>query len=312
MTSLFSSSDSVIKKSNNGLVTDNSEREALYRKAKAKEADKHLDSFLDLFTKTGLNPEKQANIDSVPIAKSITDIGQKIGGLISSFEDSTLTKIEEGGNKFLEGQTANAKPVNLPSSILIGLSTAVIIVESLVILIFSVFRGIAEAIMRGACALADLLYINFRKYFPETNNIQSIMIAILYFVGYVYSNLRNFIAHFLKSVDQIIVGFFLVKFDKTLSSAVDNGINIIFNIIEFYILLYFLKFKILLITILVLTIVSFFLKMEDLPKTRGFASDIKTKAFGDNEGGADTGAFDFFAYVDGTATTSPLDFLKSE
>lgn len=293
--------DSVIKKSKDGLVTENSAKEALFRKQKAKEAEKHLDNFLEMFGPTGLTAEKAENLSKVPIAQKIHDIGQKVGGMIASFEETALQTIHQGGDKILEGQSASPKTINLPPSLLIGLSTAVIIVESLVILLFSVFRGVAEAIMRGGCALADLLFIHFRSYFSDSNDYQEIMISLIYFVGHLYANGRNFVAHLFSSIQQIIVGFFLVKFDKTVSSAADNTINILVNIVKFYALLYFFSVKVLVLIIVLLSIVSFFLKMDDIVKERDF--------FG---GGSQPKSFDFFEYVSNNSSSSSLDFLTKD
>lgn len=274
-----------------GLTTKNCQTEELFRKEKEKEGEKIFDDFVGLF-EDDLSDKRKKNLKSVPFAEKIIATGKKVGDSIGKFEEKTINSIQEGGNKIILGQTPISAKIAVPNSVLIFLATVVIILESIVILMHGLFRAVGQAIMRSAGVLADLMFIHFREYFSDVNPYQEFAIALVYFVGFIYSNIANLVSHVLVSLQQFIAGYMEVKFDKTISSVGYNFLNIASNIIQLYFLFFLLRLKLFLLATVVLAVVSFFLKMDDVIRERSVAfAGVRAIAYTGPE------PFDFFGYI---------------
>lgn len=209
--------------------------------------------------------------------------GRFVGDKCQKITESTNKMAKNGMDKLAEKTSESAKDISIPASILVGMMTLSVAFEAARGMIANVFEGILEAIMKISGALSDSLQENYRDKFSPKNDYQEIAIAIVFFIGLVFSSISSFFSTVLGTIKTGIVQIVLQLFGKDISNIVSHSLTIIGVWIQLHLLFSLLTPSIVFFGVLFMIILSFFLKMDDLPEDEKEKEEEKKKEEGEEK-----------------------------
>ena len=246
---------------------ENGERDFRRRRQRGdRKAREQMRGFVSMFEGAGLSEERMRGMREVPAARNLLRLSRLIGENSSKITDTINNKSKETLDGFNKKYNETKKAIKVHPSILIALMTLSVAFEAVRQVIFNVIEGLVEAVMKVSSAFSDALHEYYRDKFSPKNDYQEISIAFVLVVASIYSSVINFVSKIGTTLKNGILQLLLQLFGKDLSNCVSRGLTIISVWIQLSILLAFLTPKILISGILLIVILSFFMKMDDLPE----------------------------------------------
>lgn len=244
---------------------DEERRRSRRRRRGDRKARQKVQGFMEMFAGAGLTEERMRNIHNVNAARKILGAGRAINEKLDGVNKAVNGKVKEGCDS-LVGKTKNQKKdFQIPPSIIVALMTFSVAFEAVKGMVANVIEGVVEAIMKISGGLSDALNEKYRDKFSPSNDYQEIAIAILLFVGGIYSRIATFLSTFFVTIRTALVQVVLQMFGKDTSDVVLHVWIIIGVFIQLGLLMGLLGPLVIICSVLFLTVLSFFLKMDDLP-----------------------------------------------
>ncbi|KAH7827279.1 uncharacterized protein MONOS_17312 [Monocercomonoides exilis] len=252
------------------------------RQNKDRKTQKQVRGFMEAFSGAGLDEDRLENVRSVANARKIVDAGRKTSEAILKVNTTVNGKLKTQSDKLIEKTEGKMKKlIDLPDALMVGLMTFSVALEAMKGMIKSVAEGFVEAVMKVAGGLSDALHERYREKFGAKNDIQEIAIALIMFFAFLVSSISQLLSGFFSILKNTLVEVIENFFGEEMSKFVFYIWDILFQFIQIQIIMSLVTLKRVIIIAIVLTVLSFCLKMDDMDEDE--FETLKAKKSGKKE-----------------------------
>lgn len=139
--------------------------------------------------------------------------------------------------------------------------------DALLSFLSNILKGFVESVIKISSTVADYLIENYRTFISGKNDYQEYTIAVLTFIGFIFSNISQIYTTIVGKIKTFLISFGDSLYGSQIARIVDDVFEILYGFLLIKIFLFVVNLKTIIAAFVTLSIISFLLKLDDLSGT---------------------------------------------
>ncbi|KAK2963774.1 hypothetical protein BLNAU_1341 [Blattamonas nauphoetae] len=236
------------------------------RDAQTKRSQEQFKNMIGSFSTLGADEEVMKQAASVESARKMMKAGRAAARKINEIGTKATDFLKDTSDKLEEKFKDKPHPIALTPMISIGSATAATSVASFKNQMWNKIVGFIEALFLIGSTFSDGLHTNYRDKFSKQNDYQEWAFALVVIIGSVLSALGTFCNDIVSNINDIFINVSQVICGRDVSKVVDHVFDIFTDLVKLWLMSKLINVKLILFAVIFVTVLSFFLKMDDLPE----------------------------------------------